>query len=201
MSKATREQRQQWLKDGRCWSCGSPMKNPRSPSNYYCLRHFIRYGLRKRNLFFTKTVYNLPKNSRVRLERIVRRRAIINYLRSRYVAIRNKHVLPFSTIREALFFIDEMWSTLHLHHSFPLRTARLGKLISYLMQLDAYASGTLLQRKGWRGPSYNRKTGPRRTKCAPPSPNSSTSTADSATSIASAESVFSTPPPSSITTS
>jgi hypothetical protein len=133
------------------------MKTPWSPSQYFCLRHVIRYGLRKRYLFFSKHLYSLPHHSRVRRERMSRRRQIIAHIRSRFIAVHDRHISPFASLREVIFFIDDMWTVCRLHHSFPLRSARLVTLIKYLMLLDGYASGSIIPRRSWRGPLTNRR--------------------------------------------
>ncbi len=160
MSRKSREERAEWLRQSRCFACGSPLDN--TPSRFYCVRHWIRYSIRKRNLFYSKTAYKLPTNSRVRLERVQKRRFVVNFLRARFLSVAAGNSESFHNIREVLFFIDEMWSTLHLHHSFPLRTARLGGLIQFILKMDGLASGAHKRRRGWRGSQDNRHRGPRR---------------------------------------
>jgi len=154
-----RAKRDKWVAEGKCFVCGKPVEAQSNIDKRLCVFHYIRLALRKREIFYIKPIYR-SHTSRVKRERFLRRQFIVNYLRARYIALRDGHVKPFANFREALFFIDDMWSELSLYHSFPLRTARVGDLIAFLMHLDYLA--TKGWKKGWVGSPANRRHSPER---------------------------------------
>lgn len=154
----SRERRQAWAATGRCFVCGLTREPEFHLSTMLCLHHFIRANLRQRGIFFVNPQYS-SANSRVRKDRRTRRPLIANYLRARYIAVNHRRIEPFANIREALFFIDQMWDDLKLNHSFVLRKFRLTGLVEFLFHLDRIATGKGQRLKQWRGPMSNRHTG------------------------------------------
>lgn len=146
-----------WVKAGKCFVCGRDREAEFATKYQYCLTHYIRWRLRRHKIFIRRAHYRSP-NSRVANERRRKFPLILHYLRSRYLAVHSKTVEPFSNIREALFWVDDMWSTLHLHHSFILRRFALSRFVRFLFHLDYLASRGWPRSGGWVGSKSNIRT-------------------------------------------